>query len=87
MSAYDPKRTWAASVPHFEPLAHQGYTRVRLATRGTARSAVDIAAWLKSLGLEQYEPAFRANAIDADVLPKLTAEERGYMNEVNHIDP
>jgi class 3 adenylate cyclase/tetratricopeptide (TPR) repeat protein len=36
---------------------------------------VDIAAWLKSLGLEQYEPAFRANAIDADVLPKLTAED------------
>jgi class 3 adenylate cyclase len=39
------------------------------------RSAVDIAAWLKSLGLEQYEHAFRENAIDADVLPKLTAED------------
>jgi class 3 adenylate cyclase/tetratricopeptide (TPR) repeat protein len=36
---------------------------------------VDTAAWLKSLGLEQYEPAFRENAIDADVLPKLTAED------------
>jgi class 3 adenylate cyclase/tetratricopeptide (TPR) repeat protein len=36
---------------------------------------VDIAAWLKSLGLEQYVPAFRENAIDADVLPKLTAED------------
>jgi SAM domain (Sterile alpha motif) len=36
---------------------------------------VDIAAWLKSLGIEQYEPAFRDNAIDADVLPKLTAED------------
>jgi class 3 adenylate cyclase len=36
---------------------------------------VDIAAWLKSLGLEQYEHAFRDNAIDADVLPKLTAED------------
>ena len=34
-----------------------------------------IAAWLKSLGLEQYEPAFRENAIDADVLPKLTSED------------
>jgi class 3 adenylate cyclase len=36
---------------------------------------VEIAAWLKSLGFEQYEPAFRENAIDADVLPKLTAED------------
>jgi hypothetical protein len=36
---------------------------------------VHIAAWLKSLGLEQYEPAFRENAIDADVLPKLTSED------------
>ena len=36
---------------------------------------MDIAAWLKSLGLEQYEPAFRENAIDADVLPKLTVED------------
>jgi class 3 adenylate cyclase len=36
---------------------------------------VDIAAWLKSLGLEQYEHAFRENAIDSDVLPKLTPED------------
>jgi predicted ATPase/class 3 adenylate cyclase len=33
---------------------------------------VDIPAWLRSLGLERYEDAFRANAIDADVLPDLT---------------
>jgi len=36
---------------------------------------MDIAAWLKSLGLEQYEHAFRENAIDADVLPRLTVED------------
>jgi class 3 adenylate cyclase/energy-coupling factor transporter ATP-binding protein EcfA2 len=36
---------------------------------------VDIAAWLRGLGLEQYEAAFRANAIDASVLPRLTAED------------
>jgi class 3 adenylate cyclase len=36
---------------------------------------VDIAAWLKSLGLEQYEHTFRENAIDSDVLPKLTPED------------
>ncbi len=34
-----------------------------------------IAAWLRGLGLEQYEPAFGANEIDARVLPSLTAED------------
>jgi len=33
---------------------------------------MDIAAWLRSLGLERYEPAFRENEIDFDVLPDLT---------------
>jgi hypothetical protein len=28
---------------------------------------VDVAAWLRGLGLEQYEPAFRDNGIDAAV--------------------
>jgi class 3 adenylate cyclase len=36
---------------------------------------VDIAAWLRGLGLEQYESAFRANDVDAQVLPRLTAED------------
>jgi class 3 adenylate cyclase len=36
---------------------------------------VDIAAWLHSLGMQQYEEAFRDNAIDATVLPELTADD------------
>ena len=36
---------------------------------------MDIAAWLRSLGLEQYEPAFRENNVDAGVLPRLTSED------------
>jgi class 3 adenylate cyclase/tetratricopeptide (TPR) repeat protein len=36
---------------------------------------VDIAAWLRSLGLEQYEQAFLDNGVDAEVLPKLTAAD------------
>ncbi|GEO16975.1 ATP-binding protein [Microvirga aerophila] len=32
---------------------------------------MDIGAWLQSLGLEQYEAVFRANAVDAEVLPEL----------------
>ncbi|MBB5667888.1 class 3 adenylate cyclase/tetratricopeptide (TPR) repeat protein [Rhizobium leguminosarum] len=33
---------------------------------------MDIASWLRGLGLEQYEQAFHENAIDADVLSDLT---------------
>src|SRR5215472_13670609 len=33
---------------------------------------MNIAAWLRGLGLAQYEAAFSANAIDASVLPDLT---------------
>src|SRR3954447_18760024 len=36
---------------------------------------MDIAAWLKGLGLEQYLPAFRDNDVDAVILPKLTADD------------
>ena len=36
---------------------------------------MDIAAWLRSLGLEQYEPAFRENDVDAGLLPRLTSED------------
>ena len=37
--------------------------------------AIDVASWLQQLGLEQYEPAFRANEVDGVVLPDLTAED------------
>jgi hypothetical protein len=36
---------------------------------------VDIAAWLRKLGLERYEAVFRDNEIDAEVLPRLTVED------------
>ncbi|WP_192923170.1 adenylate/guanylate cyclase domain-containing protein [Sinorhizobium meliloti] len=36
---------------------------------------MNIAAWLKSLGLEQYASVFDDNAIDAEVLPRLTADD------------
>src|SRR5215472_945063 len=38
-------------------------------------STMDVADWLRKLGLEQYEPPFRANEVDATVLPSLTAED------------
>ena len=36
---------------------------------------MDLAAWLRSLGLEQYEATFRDNAITEKLLPSLTAED------------
>jgi hypothetical protein len=36
---------------------------------------MNISAWLRGLGLERYEQAFRDNAIDEAILPKLTAED------------
>ena len=36
---------------------------------------VDIGGWLRSLGLAEYEAAFRDNDIDGQILPELTAED------------
>jgi len=36
---------------------------------------MDLAVWLRSLGLEQYEAVFRENAIDETVLPDLTDQD------------
>ncbi|RXH41674.1 adenylate/guanylate cyclase domain-containing protein [Bradyrhizobium zhanjiangense] len=36
---------------------------------------MDVGGWLRGLGLEQYEAAFRDNQIDQTVLPTLTSED------------
>jgi class 3 adenylate cyclase len=36
---------------------------------------MDVEGWLRKLGLEQYEAAFRENMVDDTVLPRLTAED------------
>ena len=36
---------------------------------------MDVDGWLKSLGLERYEAAFRENDVDAEVLPVLTDDD------------
>jgi hypothetical protein len=38
-------------------------------------NTVDIGGWLRGLGLERYEQAFRENEIDLRVLPELTADD------------
>src|SRR6202048_1009494 len=37
--------------------------------------AIDVASWLQQLGLAQYEPAFRDNDVDGEILPDLTADD------------
>ncbi|HKN30795.1 MAG TPA: adenylate/guanylate cyclase domain-containing protein [Roseiarcus sp.] len=36
---------------------------------------MDVGDWLRSLGLGEYEPAFRNNEIDGEVLPNLTGDD------------
>jgi hypothetical protein len=36
---------------------------------------MDVATWLRGLGLERYEAAFRDNEIDREALPKLSVED------------
>ncbi|HEX6115292.1 MAG TPA: adenylate/guanylate cyclase domain-containing protein, partial [Geminicoccaceae bacterium] len=36
---------------------------------------MDVSTWLRGLGLEDYAQAFQAHHIDADVLPRLTADD------------
>jgi hypothetical protein len=38
-------------------------------------TAVDVASWLRNLGLERYEAAFCENDVGADVLRDLTTED------------
>ena len=36
---------------------------------------MDVASWLRDLGLERYEATFRENDVSAEVLCQLTAED------------
>jgi hypothetical protein len=36
---------------------------------------VDVASWLRDLGLEHYEATFRENDVSAKLLPNLTADD------------
>src|ERR1700722_11086797 len=46
-----------------------------LAARLGQGAAIDVADWLRTLGLERYEATFRENDVSAEVLSDLTAED------------
>ena len=50
-----------------------GLHETRLDSTGTP--AMDVSTWLRDLGLENYAQVFQANDIDAEVLPRLTADD------------
>jgi len=43
--------------------------------RASRGANMDVGDWLRRLGLEQYEAAFRENAISEKILPNLTADD------------
>jgi hypothetical protein len=62
---HNPNLSWTPSSPR----------QMMCATPDCGRAVMDILVWLRSLGLGQYEAAFRDNAISEKVLPRLTAED------------
>jgi SAM domain (Sterile alpha motif) len=52
--------------------ANASYSGILSGIVSPVRDAVDIAAWLRNLGLERYEQAFRANDVDVDLLSDLS---------------
>jgi hypothetical protein len=46
---------------------------------------MDVASWLRSLGLEQYQATFRDNAIDDSVLPDLTDQDQGKVPQAREL--
>jgi hypothetical protein len=60
------------SASQLDTLSEQDHDARRPGVWG---AIMDIVVWLRSLGLERYEAAFRANEINETVLPNLTAED------------
>src|ERR1700720_14572 len=46
-----------------------------MSVAGIWNVTMDVGDWLRSLGLSEYEPAFRDNQIDSEVLRKLTGDD------------
>ena len=67
LPAHDPERMKGQSKPCWTPFPISTIIVSRTGCR-----TMDVGSWLRSLGLGQYEAAFRDNAIDAEVLPELT---------------
>src|ERR1700722_20064753 len=76
-------RLRSADVHSWTGMGHPGDTRRFTEPEETA---MDVADWLRSLGLERYEAAFRENDVRAGLLHKLIAEDLKELgvNSVGH---
>src|SRR5262249_40804616 len=69
------------SIAGFDPNRSSAFPRQTVSPGGSCsgrhegRRAMDLGGWLRQLGLEHYEAAFRENKIHDMVLPSLTAED------------
>src|SRR5271165_3000058 len=68
--SYRPKQSRRYGPRH----GHRDRVRPSLPSR-SEETTMDVGVWLRSLGLGQYEAAFRDNEIDGELLPKLTVDD------------
>src|SRR5215472_8431580 len=68
--------SWAFHEPSRSAWTESGVVIVMMPAICRFRTTpMDMTEWLRTLGLERYEQAFRENRIEADVLPSLTVED------------
>src|SRR6516165_2988198 len=61
--------------PHGRSYGHCAFPRRKWQLPLAGGVLMDVVVWLRSLGLEEYEAAFRDNKVDERVLPNLTQED------------
>src|SRR5215469_15862921 len=64
-----------AQFPDESQAPARSRSRVLCAEDERRNDTMDIGGWLRGLGLDRYEQAFRENEIDEEVLPGLTADD------------
>jgi hypothetical protein len=72
-----PKQNSSGGKDRLGSISKQGdrYLRSLFTARALGGATMDVGGWLRSLGLERYEAAFREHEIDRQVLPSLTQED------------
>src|SRR5215469_18651926 len=69
------RHSFDAYFGHINRLPRVTFSRVLCAEAWRRNDTMDIGGWLRELGLERYEQAFRENEIDLRVLPELTGDD------------
>jgi hypothetical protein len=70
-----PNRALFSALPLARRRSEEYPRPERLPLLGAEDHRMDVATWLNGLGLKRYVTAFCDNDVDAEVLPKLTADD------------